>query len=181
MSTCPARTFPPQAPRHAPALAAVAAALVLTAILPVAAQADITGHPRIVDGDTLAFGRARVRIFGIDAPEAAQTCLDRQSLPYACGTAATQAMRAIIADHDLDCRERDIDRYGRTVAQCFAGSLDIGRELVREGWAVAFRRYSRLYDPDEAEARAADRGIWSGRFQWPWDWRREHRAQQRTR
>ncbi|WP_255744440.1 thermonuclease family protein [Aliiroseovarius sediminis] len=48
--------------------------------------------------------------------------------------------------------------------------------LVREGWAVAYRRYSRDYIRDETEARSARRNIWSGRFDMPWDWRRAQRG-----
>ncbi|MFZ2082324.1 MAG: thermonuclease family protein, partial [Xanthobacteraceae bacterium] len=43
------------------------------------------------------------------------------------------------------------------------------------GWALAFVQYSKTYVPDEAAAREARRGIWSGAFIAPWDWR--HRNQ----
>jgi endonuclease YncB( thermonuclease family) len=42
-----------------------------------AAQAeDLTGPPRIIDGDTLAIGSTRIRLEGIDAPETDQVCLN---------------------------------------------------------------------------------------------------------
>jgi endonuclease YncB( thermonuclease family) len=47
--------------------------------------------------------------------------------------------------------------------------------MVRQGWAVAYTRYSLRYVPDELIARFADRGIWFGDFTTPEDWRRQHR------
>jgi len=33
------------------------------------ALADITGKPRVVDGDTIHIGKTKIRLHGIDAPE----------------------------------------------------------------------------------------------------------------
>ena len=63
------------------------------------------------------------------------------------------------------------DRYGRTVARCTAGGLDIGETLVRAGGAVAYTRYSRLYVDDERWARGRLRGLWAGEFVEPERWR----------
>lgn len=72
----------------------------------------------------------------------------------------------------------DVDRYGRTVGQVWIGSLDIGAELVRQGHAWVYRRYSR--DPAlqalEAEARQGRRGLWrlpEAERVPPWVWRRQ--------
>jgi hypothetical protein len=43
--------------------------------------------------------------------------------------------------------------------------------MVRSGWALSFVRYSHAYDSDEALARNAHAGVWSGAFIAPWDWR----------
>jgi hypothetical protein len=47
--------------------------------------------------------------------------------------------------------------------------------MVQQGWALAFGRYSKEYLPDEETARAAGRGLWSGAFITPWDWRHRNR------
>lgn len=73
------------------------------------------------------------------------------------------------------CKQRDTDRYGRLVATCAVGTLDLGRAMVESGHAVAFRKYSNIYVPDEEGARVSRRGIWDGSFQMPDDWRRTHR------
>ena len=43
---------------------------------------DISGVPRVIDGDTLDIGGIRVRLFGIDVPEHGQICRDELS-PFA--------------------------------------------------------------------------------------------------
>lgn len=140
-------------------------------ILP-AFAADISGPARIIDGDTIDIGKSRIRLHGIDAPEGKQTCLI-EARTYQCGEMAAMALANLIGTHWLDCSERDRDQYGRTVAVCYlAGrSIDINREMVRQGWALAYRRYSRDYLGVEAEAKAARAGIWAGAFQAPWEWR----------
>lgn len=68
------------------------------------------------------------------------------------------------------------DRYGRTVAVCFASDgFDIGRNLVHTGWALAYRQYSMDYVDTEDNAREAKRGLWRGEFVKPWEWRRANR------
>ena len=55
--------------------------------------------------------------------------------------------------------------------------VTVGREftneaIVRQGWALAYRRYSRAYVSAEDEARKSVVGIWRGKFVEPWEWRR---------
>jgi len=74
------------------------------------------------------------------------------------------------------CEGRDIDRYGRIVAVCRAGSEDLNAWMVSEGWALAYRYYSLDYVSQEDRARAAGRGLWRGEFTPPWEWRAEPAA-----
>lgn len=53
-----------------------------------ALAAEITGIPRIVDGDTVEIGQVKIRLAGIDAPETDQVCLDAKGEKWACGIAA---------------------------------------------------------------------------------------------
>ena len=137
---------------------AVAAALVLPTLagLPAAAQ---TGPARVIDGDTIDVAGARIRLWGIDAPESRQTC-QRGGVDYACGREATAHLRVLLANAVVTCEARVRDRYGRTVALCRAESIDIGAAMVRDGWALAFVRYSADYVAREQEARLAGRGMW---------------------
>lgn len=127
------------------------------------------GHPVVNDGDSLTFGTQRVRLRGIDAPEYRQICRNADG-DYACGRRAREALVALIAGREVSCSGREHDRYGRILADCSAGDVDLNRELVRSGWAVAYGDFAM----DEAAARAAGAGLWAGSFERPQDWRRDH-------
>lgn len=72
----------------------------------------------------------------------------------------------------MSCQERDVDRYGRVVAVCLnAEGQDVGAELVRQGWALAYRRVSLDYVDEEREAERAKLGLWAMDFVEPWEWR----------
>ena len=140
-------------------------------------QADLVGRARVIDGDTIEVASARIRLFGVDAPESAQRCL-AGSGRWSCGEQATRALAGRIDGRSVACEERDRDRYGRVVAVCRHGAQDVNAWLVREGWAMAYRRYSRDYVDEEAAARGAQRGLWRGEFVPPWDWRRGDRLKE---
>ena len=132
------------------------------------------GRVRVIDGDTLAIGTTTYRLFGIDAPERLQTCVANDDT-WRCGASATEALRALIGSSPVDCPPRELDRYGRTVAICYAAGIDLGEAMVAGGWALAYRSYSKQYVPAEEVARATVAGIWSGRFVAPEEWRKGRR------
>jgi len=131
----------------------------------------IEGPATVTDGDTIRVGDTRIRLHGIDAPETSQTCNAAGGGTWACGTEATKALRFATTGHDVSCRPVTLNRYGRTVARCFDGTNDIQADMVRQGLAWAFVRYSSDYVPEETEARAAHRGIWQADTQTAWDYR----------
>ena len=143
-------------------------------------QADVAGRARVIDGDTIEVGSVRIRLFGLDAPESAQRCL-AGSRHWPCGEQATRALVGRIDGRSVACEERDRDRYGRVVAVCRYGGQDVNAWMVREGWAMAYRRYSSAYVGEEAAAKAAKRGLWRGKFVPPWDWRRGDRLKSASR
>jgi len=174
--------FRRRSPRR-PFLKSLVDALVLAALLAMIVLglrlagwlAPETGEFAAVDGDSLRRGAEQYRLHGIDAPELNQTCSDRRGMDYSCGREARQALRALIAGRTLACTVRDTDRYGRAVAVCMADGRDLNGEMVRQGWALAYRRHSTAYLDEETEARQARRGIWQGRFENPEQWRARHR------
>lgn len=124
------------------------------------------GNAEVIDGDTMDVNGSRVRLYGIDAPEAAQTC-QRDGRTWACGSIAEHSLVYAIAGRQVRCEEQDIDRYGRRVAT-WAGEENLNAWMVETGWAVAYRQYGgAIYDLEEAVARAARRGIWSSEFVMP--------------
>ena len=132
--------------------------------------------PRIIDADTLEVAGQRVRLQGIDAPEAAQACRQASGQRYRCGDRATQALRARIGAGTITCTIAGRDRYNRALGICYAADgTDLNGWLVRQGYALAYRRYSPKYIPEEEQARAAQAGLWAGEFMEPWAWRRGQR------
>jgi len=145
---------------------------------PETSRADLSGIARVLDGDTIEIGTVRVRLWGIDAPESRQSCL-AGGRRWPCGRRATQALAGRIDGRSVACEERDRD--GRIVAVCRYGGRDVNAWLVREGWALAFRRYSRAYVAEESAAKTARRGLWRGEFVRPWDWRQGKRLRNANR
>jgi endonuclease YncB( thermonuclease family) len=155
-------------------VAAVLAAIAIGSNLP--ALADIIGQAQVVDGDTLQIAGERVRLHGIDAPESRQSC-SLSGVGWPCGQNAKPVLTGVIDGQVVTCRGDRRDRYGRLIAVCYIGTDDLNARMVRNGWALAYRRYAPDYVSQETEARAAGSGIWQGQFLEPWEWRRQRRAE----
>ena len=142
------------------------------------AFADFTGKVvRVLDGDTLEAlkdgAAVRVRLYGIDAPEKGQ----------AFGKRAKQYAAELVFGKTVKVREKDRDRYGRTVGEVFLeDGRNLSRELVRAGLAWWYRRYA----PKDAEletlerkAREARAGLWADADPVPpWEWRKGKRGKE---
>ncbi len=125
------------------------------------------GAIRVIDGDTLDVGGTRVRLHGIDAPEATQTCDTADGRRWSCGDWVSREVRARYQGQTALCEAVDQDRYGRIVARCAVRGQDMGAALVADGLAFAYRRYAMDYDLIEKQAAAADRGLWAMQVQNP--------------
>jgi endonuclease YncB( thermonuclease family) len=144
------------------------------AAMPVAAQSPVVGVASVIDGDTLEIHGKRIRLHGIDAPESGQFC-EKDGKQYRCGQQAALALSEKIGRASIRCEQRDIDRYKRIVAVCRLNDIDLNSWMVRQGYAVAYRRYSMDYVTVEEVARSERRGVWAGEFTLPWLWRRGQR------
>jgi endonuclease YncB( thermonuclease family) len=131
---------------------------------------------RVPDGDSLERGGLRLRLYGIDAPELKQTCKDGQGNDYPCGEQARTALRELVSGKDVVCKGRGEDKFGRVLAVCEAGDVEINTEMVRLGWAVAYSAHSVRYVLAERDARNNQRGIWWGEFEQPREFRDRQRA-----
>ena len=136
---------------------------------------EMHGRVRVVDGDTIDMGRTRIRLYGIDAVEGDQSCTRPDKKRWECGRQARVELARFIAREPVTCRKRGKDKYGRTLAVCWTAAGEINDWLVRQGWAVAYTKYSPEYADAQAEAKAAQRNIWSGTFTYPERYR--HRKQ----
>ncbi|MGE3830788.1 MAG: thermonuclease family protein [Parvibaculaceae bacterium] len=133
------------------------------------------GAVEVIDGDSMRRGKDEIRLNGIDAPEYRQTCRDEAGKDWSCGKDAASVLRGLVRRADVRCDGIETDRYGRVVADCYAGALSLNAEMVRLGWAIVYRQHSLKYVGQEEEAKNAKRGIWRGTFEDPETWREEHR------
>jgi endonuclease YncB( thermonuclease family) len=159
--------------RFGPCFGRILAVLLgLSGVLPdsPAAAEELIGAAEVVDGDTLKIAHEKVRLHGIDAPETSQTC-GAAGGTWPCGRMATASLKDAVAGQTITCKGGKRDRYGRLIAICFLGQADLNAQMVRDGWALAYRRYALDYVADEMEARAQGRGLWQGPFTAPWEWR----------
>lgn len=129
---------------------------------------------KIIDGDTIHINKIKYRLHGIDAPEMNQLCKVKEE-NYMCGVKSKDFLVSLIANQSVKCEKKDIDRYKRIVAECFVGQTNINKELVRNGWALAYRDYSRDFINDEEFAKNNKLGIWKGTFIHPKKWRKINR------
>ena len=149
--------------------ALVAVLAFVVARFPESEYRQVGGSAVVSDGDSLRVGEVRIRLAGIDAPELEQICV-RAGEPYPCGREAREALVRLLDGAPVSCESRHRDRYSRLLAHCTAGQVDLNRAMVEEGWAVAFGDF----EDAERRAMAARRGLWSGTFDRPRDWRRMH-------
>ena len=145
--------------------------ILFIAIANLAVASSLEGRVTVIDGDTLEMHGKRIRLHGIDAPESGQTCRSQSGKTYRCGQLATIQMAQYTKRKTIRCNVRDTDRYGRLVAVCFADGQDINKRIVRDGFALAYRRFSRDYVAAERNAKRDKVGMWQGAFIKPWDWR----------
>ena len=133
---------------------------------------EISGFPNITDGDTIKILNNRIRLHGIDTPEKKQICIKNYK-KYNCGNEATIALTKRIDGNLVFCKvQNKLDRYKRYIGICFVGEVNLNKWMVRNGFAVAYRRYSKDYIEDEEYAKKNKIGLWSGNFIHPEKWRK---------
>ncbi|MFV9876198.1 MAG: thermonuclease family protein [Rickettsiales endosymbiont of Dermacentor nuttalli] len=129
-------------------------------------------HVKVVDGDTIKIDNIRIRLYGIDAPERHQVCYNKKTQkPYNCGLTAKQELKHIIQGKKVSCHKKSIDKYNRIIAICYVDdSIDIARELVKKGLALAYTKFSNLYIEDELHAKQ-NHSYRNNEFTPPWEYR----------
>lgn len=134
---------------------------------------EIEAPAKVLDGDTLLLAGEKLRLTSIDAPETDQIC-KRDGRDWPCGREAARKLRGFLGSEPVRCRSRARDGFGRSIVTCRKrDGTDINAWLVKEGWAIA-AGFATPYASEQREAQAAKRGIWSGTFENPADWRRNY-------
>jgi|TARA_B100000161_G_scaffold181590_1_gene130860 endonuclease YncB( thermonuclease family) len=142
----------------------------------------ISGFAKVVDGDTIKINSKKIRLYGIDAPEKKQKCKKTYltisfmsfTKDYMCGEVSTEKLIKKINKQKLNCNILDVDRYKRLIGECFKRNINLNSWMVSNGYAVAYRKYSKKYVSDEINAKNNKLGIWQGKFEMPWDYRRKN-------
>ena len=144
---------------------------------------EISGIPKVVDGDTIHIDNYKFRLEGIDAPEMRQQC-KKESFKisffigftfykdYSCGRVSKEKLITKIDTTEIKCISSSKDRYKRYIATCYKGKTNLNQWMVRNGFAIAYRRYSKIYVPDEEFAKENKLGLWKGKFMEPEKWRK---------
>ena len=128
---------------------------------------------QITDGDTIKINGEKIRFSGIDTPEMKQTCIENGTV-NSCGVMAKKILMDKISNNEVVCISEGKDRYKRTLAECFVNDESLSSYLVRSGYAFAYRRYSKKFIADEDYAKSNKIGMWSMKFDYPWDWRKKN-------
>ena len=141
------------------------------------------GDFRVVDGDTIHKGSKKFRLEGIDAPEIKQQCqktyLQISTIVgfnfkknYSCGITSKKRLIDKINKSQINCIASGRDRYKRYLATCYKDKVNLNKWMVRNGLAVAYKRYSKDYLGDEIYAKENKLGLWKGSFIRPEKWRK---------
>jgi endonuclease YncB( thermonuclease family) len=148
-------------------------AIVILGVLAIKANAEIVvqGSAAFIDGDTLEVSGQSVRLEGIDAAELGQRCVAPGRKFVRPGETAAKRLSELAQDGVI-CAGTGYDDYKRLIATCrTAAGANINQQLVREGQAWAFVKFTDTYKPDEEIARSAGLGIWNMKCETPWAFR----------
>ena len=132
------------------------------------------GNLRVVDGDTIVLNGEKIRFSGIDTFELKQTCMKGDQKVF-CGIFAKKLLVKKIGNETPKCISEGKDAYKRTLAECFINGESLSGFLVRSGYAFAYRKYSKKFIEDEEFAKKNKLGMWSMKFEYPWDFRKTQR------
>jgi endonuclease YncB( thermonuclease family) len=142
----------------------------------------ISGIAKVIDGDTIRINKKKIRFFGIDAPEKKQKCQKPWlsisfitfNKDYQCGVISTNKLKSKIHNKFIICKSNTKDRYNRFIAECYKDKTNINRWMVSNGYAVAYKKYSKKFVSEENLAKKDKLGLWAGTFEMPWNWRKNN-------
>ena len=127
----------------------------------------------VIDGDTIVLNGEKIRFSGIDTPELKQECIKDDQKVF-CGILAKKLLLEKIGNKTPECIREGKDIYKRTLAECFINGESLSAFLVSNGYAFAYRKYSNKFINEEEFAKKNKIGMWSMKFEYPWNFRKKN-------
>ena len=119
------------------------------------------GKAKVIDGDTIIISNEKIRFGGIDSPE-------KKEIGY---ELSKQKLKEKLNKNIVNCiREKNKDRWGRTVAECFINGESLSSFMVKNGYACDYVKYSKKkYAKEQEHAKSKKLGIWKMNFESSWE------------
>ena len=135
---------------------------------------EIKGYPKVASGSILYVEGIKIKLLGIDAPDRDQVCVNGLGDSYKCGEMSIMWLEDWLNGKEVSCRILSKIEQGQATGSCFTDNnqYDVAAVVTSAGWAVAYTRTTDIYVPYEQQAMSDRRGLWSGTFYTPWDWRK---------
>ena len=123
----------------------------------------VKGKARIIDGDTIEINNEKIRFGGINSPE-------RNEVGF---RLAKDKLIDKIDNNIVTClREKNKDKYRRTVAECFVNGESLSSFMVKKGYACDYILYSKgKYAKEQQYAKANKLGIWKMQYNPSWEYK----------
>ncbi len=125
------------------------------------------------DGDTIRVldgkQQKKVRLFGIDAPEANQDF----------GSVSRDFLKSKIHKQNVKIEFKENDQYGRIVGVVFLNGENMNLRMVKEGYAWVYRSFNKSKEFISAEEEAQKKGIglWASKNPTPpWEFRKNEKS-----
>ena len=139
-----------------------------------------TKNFKVIDGDTISINNISIRFSGIDAPESYyrgkdQKCFIGDSV-INCGKLSKNFLIKLIGKKKVECKlEKKPDQYNRKLGECFVENKSLSRLMVKNGYAFDYPKYSKKkFAKEQVYAKENKLGLWSMKFQFPWDFRKNN-------
>ena len=104
------------------------------------------GPAEVISGDRLKISGQMIRLQDIKAPHFPATA---------------QHLKQLIGQKNIHCSGKILTKNNELIAKCQAGKIELNEQMVRSGYALAYRRYSKDYIPAEEAAKQKKLGLWA--------------------
>ncbi len=133
----------------------------------------IKGKAKVVNSDYIKIDKQTIILFGVEAMERPQKCYINNEL-WPCWESGVRKLEEIVDLGETVCFVKGKAKMNRVFAICETQNIELNRELIRSGLALARIKQSDLYIDDQRYAKENNLGIWRGKFIEPWKWRMQN-------